>query len=344
MSFQSILAGIIQGEASNPADQYGVASVIYNRAAQNYGGYGGAFAQATAPSQFSAYPSALASPTPYASSLASDLLAGNVPGTSTYTAGDTGNALFYNAPGTNPAYASGFGNSYGPGTNQYSDAFNQAPSSSFVLPQAGIDPFPGGTFNGQLGSSDPTQSGSPVEPGPIGSGFGSSAFGPGGTPYGPVGSVDSGSQVGSFTSPGSSGFDPYFNAGQGYTNDPYANTPAGIVQSGTAVTGADAPGQAPNQPGQDISGSPVSSRSVVAGAQDVATGVGGAIQKAANAQITQEAQSSATWLDNIKSFFQRFIFIALGIAIILVALFLFGRHGTIQKAVAASGKAVPVPA
>jgi len=125
-----VLASIIQGEANNPADQFGVASVIYNRAQSNYGGYGNdPFAQATAPSQFSAYPNNLQTPSANALNLAQALESGNL---SSY--GDTGNARFYNAPNTNPAYASGAGNNYGPGTNQYSDVYNQPPSSNFQLP------------------------------------------------------------------------------------------------------------------------------------------------------------------------------------------------------------------
>ena len=163
MSALSTLAGIIQGEASNPADQYGVASTIYNRVQAGFPGSSqGAFGVATARAQFSAYPNRLGVPSPYATSLAQDLLAGNPPGTSTGTYGTTGNALYYNAPGYNPAYASGVGNQYGPGTNQYSDVFNQPPSQNFQLPQQGSGgafttpysaPFTGDFTNGGLVSS-----------------------------------------------------------------------------------------------------------------------------------------------------------------------------------------------
>src|SRR5208283_4596980 len=110
MSYVSALAQIIQGEASNPADQFGVAATIQNRASINYGGYGtDAYSQATAPSQFSAWPNALQQPSQNATNLANALVNGTL---SDY--GNTGNALYYNAPGYNSAYASGTGNSYGP--------------------------------------------------------------------------------------------------------------------------------------------------------------------------------------------------------------------------------------
>jgi hypothetical protein len=152
------LAQIIQGEAKNAYDQFGVASVIQNRAAQNYLGFGSdPFAQATAPNQFSAWPNALQTPSPHALALANALNNGTL-----NEFGSTGNALFYNAPGTNPAYASGVGNSYGPGTNQYSDIFNAPPSSNFQLPTYGA-----GTGNISAGP-DPLST-----PGSAGDGLGS---------------------------------------------------------------------------------------------------------------------------------------------------------------------------
>jgi len=152
------LASIIQGEASNPSDQFGVASTIYNRLQAGFtGSSGGAYGIATAAGQFSAYPNNLQTPSPYATTLAQALLSGNI---SDY--GDTGNALYYNAPGYNSAYASGSDNSYGVGTNQYSDVYNSAPSSSFILPQAsnytgGYDVGSGATLDNaaQSVASDP---------------------------------------------------------------------------------------------------------------------------------------------------------------------------------------------
>lgn len=145
MSQISVLAGIIQGEARNPNDQFGVASTIYNRTIGASGytgpGYGqSAFDAATARGQFSAYPNAMQTPTPYATQLATALVNGNL---SDY--GNTGNATYYNAPNYNAAYSSGVGNSYGAGTNQYSDAYNSPPSSNFVLPQAGAASSTGGS-------------------------------------------------------------------------------------------------------------------------------------------------------------------------------------------------------
>jgi hypothetical protein len=126
------IAAIIQGEARSPADQFGVAASMQNRLDQGMmGSDGGAFGVATAPAQYSAYPNAMQTPTPYATNLATALVNGNL---SDY--GNTGNATYYNAWGYNQNYASGTGNDYGYKTNQYSDRFNDAPSNNFVLPQA----------------------------------------------------------------------------------------------------------------------------------------------------------------------------------------------------------------
>ena len=130
MSQISTLAAIIQGEAQTPADQFGVAATIQNRVNAGFpGSENGALGVATAAGQFSAYPSAMQMPTAYATSLATALVNGNLS-----DFGSTGNALYYNAPGYNPAYSSGTGNNFGPGTNQYSDLYNQSPSSDFQLP------------------------------------------------------------------------------------------------------------------------------------------------------------------------------------------------------------------
>lgn len=130
MSATSVLAGIIQGEARDPADQYGVASVIYNRTAAGFpGSQNGAIGVATAPRQFSAYPNGLQSPTPYATQLAQNLVNGQPPGDA-----PTGNALYYNGPGGAQYNVYGGTGSYGQGTNAYSDRFNQPPSQDFQLP------------------------------------------------------------------------------------------------------------------------------------------------------------------------------------------------------------------
>jgi Cell Wall Hydrolase len=127
----TLLAGIIQGEASQPADQFGVASVIQNRLNAGFpGASGGALGIATAQSQFSAYPNALGTPTPNAIALATALQNGTL---SQY--GNTGNALYYNAPGF--AYTNNGTNAYSATSNVYSDLFKKQPSSNFRLPQLG---------------------------------------------------------------------------------------------------------------------------------------------------------------------------------------------------------------
>lgn len=153
MSQISVLAGIIQGEAGNPSDQFGVASTFLNRAqAGNFPGGSSPFAVATAAGQYAAYPNGLLPPTPYATSLATDLVNGG----NLSSFGNTGNATYYNAPGYNANYASGIGNSYGPGTNQYSDVFNSAPSSNFQMPQPnGSSSVTGDSNTGFASYTDP---------------------------------------------------------------------------------------------------------------------------------------------------------------------------------------------
>jgi len=140
------LSALIAGEARSPADQFGVAATIQNRVSSNYMGLGGVFGQAFNHNQFEAYPNKLGVPTPYTDQLAAALSNGTL---SNY--GDTGNALFYNAPGYNSAYASGTGNSFGAGSNQYSDVYNRPPSSNFILPQAGATPSNSNMFDGNSG-------------------------------------------------------------------------------------------------------------------------------------------------------------------------------------------------
>lgn len=124
-----MLAGIIQGEASNPADQFGVASTIFNRSqAGSFPGGSNPFSVATAPSQFSAFPNGMQTPTPFATQLAQSTIDGTLP-----SMGNTGNATYYNAAGF--AYPSLSNNSYSPTSNAYSDAFQQPPSNNFQLPQ-----------------------------------------------------------------------------------------------------------------------------------------------------------------------------------------------------------------
>lgn len=168
------LAGVIQGEANNPADQYGVASVMYNRL--NTPGFGSTIPQAVTYNQFAAVNSPQA-PSAYATSLATDLFNGQPPGTSSGTAGTTGNALYYNAPGY--AYQPTGANSYGSGTNVYSDVFNQQPTSNFQLPQMGGSGAPNGTGSpiGGDGSNIASQSFSPPVTDFQGSGISTGASG-----------------------------------------------------------------------------------------------------------------------------------------------------------------------
>lgn len=133
----SLLAQIIAGEAQrgNNGDSYGVAATIYNRTIGASGyrgpGYGlSPLAAATAPGQFEAYgANKLGTPTPYQQQLADSLENGTFA-----SQGNPGNATYYNAPGF--AYAPNGSNTYGSGSNVFSDGFQQQPSSNFQLPQA----------------------------------------------------------------------------------------------------------------------------------------------------------------------------------------------------------------
>lgn len=149
----SLLAQIIAGEAQggNNADSFGVASTIFNRSNLNFNGYGSTpLAQATAASQFSAYPNALGTPTAYQQQLADAAENGTL---SQY--GNTGNALFYNGPGGSSynAYNSVPGSSYGQGSNAYSNVYGQPANSSFVLPTLG-----GSAVTGNSVTMSPDQS------------------------------------------------------------------------------------------------------------------------------------------------------------------------------------------
>lgn len=133
---QQYLAGVIQGEASSPAGQFAVASVIYNRTESPTGGFGdnvietAAQGTGTGVPQFSGYNSNYS---PQAYALAGATLDGSLP-----QYGNTGNALYYNAAGNNSGYDSG-GSVIG--GNAFSDQYNSAPSSNYVAPQYGGTPF-----------------------------------------------------------------------------------------------------------------------------------------------------------------------------------------------------------
>ena len=109
---------IAEGQAGNQADQFGVAATIQNRLDQGFAGSSsGAYGIATQAGQFSAFPNRLVTPTPYTDALAGALLNGNLS-----DFGSTGNATYYNATGY--AYPNLGLNSFGSGSNAYSDQFN----------------------------------------------------------------------------------------------------------------------------------------------------------------------------------------------------------------------------
>jgi hypothetical protein len=127
------VAATIQGEAgSNPANQFAVASVIYNRMqAGNFPGGGDPYAIVNAPSQF------VGSATPNASAqqFADAIAAGNL---SQY--GTTGNATYFQTTGSNTTLG---GVGYDIGGNAFSDVWG-APSSNFTAPAYGAS-APAGT-------------------------------------------------------------------------------------------------------------------------------------------------------------------------------------------------------
>ena len=135
------LAGVIQGEAgSNPANQFAVASVMYNRTQSSDFG-GNTIQSVVTPNNFLGYTS---SPNSSAQSLANDLWSGNAP-----QGGSTGNATYFVSPlsgnsyggvqgATGPATAGILGGGNSIGGNYYSDKWG-APSSNFQAPQYGGD-------------------------------------------------------------------------------------------------------------------------------------------------------------------------------------------------------------
>ena len=123
------LASVIQGEAgSDPASQFAVASVMYNRTQTT--GFGGSDIQSVVtPSQFLGYNSA---PSANAQSLANDLWSGNAP-----SGGSTGNATYFvSGSPTGPATSGIIGGGSNIGGNYYSDTWG-SPSSSFQAPVYG---------------------------------------------------------------------------------------------------------------------------------------------------------------------------------------------------------------
>lgn len=145
------LAQTIQGEASDPAGQFAVASTIWNRSrAGTFPGGTNPVAVANAPQQYVGY---AATPSANAQALADAIQNGTLD-----HFGTTGNAVNFQSGAT--AAANGLTAGTNIGGNWFSDRFG-APSSSFVAPSLGT---------GQLAIGDPGNSSSGIA---AGSGTGS---------------------------------------------------------------------------------------------------------------------------------------------------------------------------
>lgn len=143
------VAATIQGEAgSDPANQFAVASVIYNRIqAGTFPGGSNAFAVVNAPSQFIGSASPNSSAQQFADAIENGTLG---------QYGTTGNALYFQTAGSATTLGSN-PNAVNIGGNNYSDEWG-SPSSSFVAPSygggaAGSDGNPN-TFTGSNGNLD----------------------------------------------------------------------------------------------------------------------------------------------------------------------------------------------
>lgn len=213
-----------------------------------------------------------------------------------------------------------------------------------------MDPFPGGVFNAGTAADNAAATPVPLsttaagdftpgftsttpDAGNITSGFGSSAFGVGGTPYGPVGSVDNNqSGLGSFA-----GTDPAQYIGAGGSSDlsggGFAPTPEGTVSSG-AGTVTD-----PNvtAPGQDLGGSPVSSRAVTSAGSTIGQDVGKAIADTGNAEIKSQQAESKGWLQEVEAIGYRIMILVLGLVFVAAGVYMFHQTGAVRSI----GRAVP---
>ena len=153
------LAQVIQGEANNPADQFGVASTIANRLSGAFGNFGSTIGSVVTPSQFNGGTTATI-PSANATALAQSIFDGNL---SQY--GNTGNVVYYSASNfstvrgaanyVNPSMqaVAGAGNTLAPGGNSFSTGSRAGPSlAGTVLPSfggssssgLGSNPFAGG--------------------------------------------------------------------------------------------------------------------------------------------------------------------------------------------------------
>lgn len=137
------VAQTIQGEAgSNPANQFAVASVIYNRL--QTGGFGGSTASqiVNAPSQFTGF---AATPNASAQALAQAIENGTL-----QNYGNTGNALYFQQAGSDTTLGSRSAGVVNIGGNNFSDAWG-SPTSSFQAPQYGGS---GANFTPPAGTPD----------------------------------------------------------------------------------------------------------------------------------------------------------------------------------------------
>ena len=338
---------IAEGQAGNQADQFGVAATIQNRLDQGFAGSSsGAYGIATQAGQFSAFPNRLVTPTPYTDALAGALLNGNLS-----DFGSTGNATYYNATGY--AYPNLGLNSFGSGSNAYSDQFNgpggqpigTPPTSNFQLPQWNGATAPAST------SSDGASESEAFDPssGIFASGFGAPGTFAGTTPAG-ISTQGSGDfyNLGAPSAPGSGGAgnsvsvsgnqapfsDDITNFSVAGVNAPPASgvstaaAPQGTAPTATGGSGsnAGAPLDITNaqQVGDQAAGTIAQGATTAANTlSKLVTGAGQAVQSSE----ANFAPAGTSWLGSIfsagTSLFVRGGFVALGLVLILGAFVFF---------------------
>lgn len=300
---QDELAHVIQGESGTRAGQFGVASVMWNRS-QN-GGFGGTDMSAiVTPHQFNGY--SATAPTPYAQSLAADLWNGQAP-----QGGSTGNALFFAAPNAgnanwaNPNSMSGQG-LFGHGGNNlggnYFSDVQGAPSANFQAPVYGGETNLAHVANAANDSNY---------------GTGDPAFYSSGS-----GAQDVQNQQAQ-QSAATSGSPASYSSGSGAADAQAATTdPTGISGPDVTANATDVAKAIDQQ--------------TKANAQD--TGALNAVQQSDTASTNQTAQSDTgaalssgtSWINSFFAFgtdlFKRGFIVALGVSLIIAALFLLGAH------------------